>query len=58
MLTRWIFAAAAAAALVVVGLVHGYWTDRWTTSADTAAAAARLQDIPLNVGDWIGEESR
>jgi hypothetical protein len=55
-MTRWLFAGTAALALVAAGLVHGYWTDRWSTSADTQDAARRLQDVPLVIGDWEGEE--
>lgn len=55
-MTRWIFAVAASAALVAGGIVHGFWTDRWTASADTATAASLLANIPLKVGDWQGEE--
>jgi hypothetical protein len=28
------------------GVVHGLWTDRWQTSEDLAAAAARLETLP------------
>lgn len=56
MLNRWIFASVASVALVSVGLVHGFWTDRWSTSADTTEAAARLSHIPHDIGDWRGED--
>jgi uncharacterized protein DUF3485 len=54
----------ASAALVAAGLVHGYWTDRWVPPADTAAAAARLAEIPRHLGkplgggtwEWEGED--
>jgi hypothetical protein len=45
-----------AALLVVIGgIVHGFWTDRWTTSAGPAEAAARLKRVPRNVDDWEGK---
>lgn len=53
---RWTFAAIASLALVATGLVHGFWTDRWTVSNDTVEAASRLDKIPLSFGDWDGEE--
>jgi hypothetical protein len=53
---RWIFAAAASLALVAAGLVHGFWTDRWTASSDTAEAADLLGTLPLKVGNWEGED--
>lgn len=57
---RWIFAAAASTALVAAGVVHGFWTDRWSACADTAEAAARLETVPMVVGvgngEWKGTE--
>jgi hypothetical protein len=48
-----IFAAAlASATLIVTGLVHGFWTDRWGNAVEPAEAAARLQDVPTTLGDW------
>ena len=55
-MTRWLFAGTAALALVATGIVHGFWTDRWTASVDTNEAAVRLNVIPLVIGDWEGEE--
>ncbi len=37
------------------GYVHGVWTDRWSIGADLAAAVARYDRIPLELGDWSGE---
>jgi hypothetical protein len=53
---RWLFAVTASIAFLTAGLVHGYWTDRWTVNEETRAAAERLNAIPLHVGDWDGEE--
>jgi hypothetical protein len=44
----------ASAALVASGLVHGVWTDRWQPPVDVARAAARLGELPLDVGSWKG----
>jgi hypothetical protein len=52
---RWIAALIGSTALIACGLVHGYWTDRWATPVETTQAAERLNDIPLEVGDWDGE---
>src|SRR5437870_3624228 len=38
--------------LVVAGLAYGWQTDRWGTSADVQVAAARLETLPMRVGDW------
>jgi hypothetical protein len=44
-----------AAVVVVDGYVYGLWTDRWAGSKELAAAAARVERIPLTIGDWKGE---
>ncbi len=36
-------------------LVHGLWTQRWSKSADLAAAAARLDGLPDDLGEWKAE---
>jgi hypothetical protein len=54
---RMIPTAAAVTALILGGLVHGLWTDRWVNSEAAARAAARLDDISLNLGDWKGERT-
>lgn len=41
--------------LVFSGVVHGLWTDRWTDKSDLVEAAAGLGKLPLNLGDWQGE---
>jgi hypothetical protein len=45
---------AAAAALALVGLVHGQWTGRWQTTAALDRAVAALGRVPEAVGDWEG----
>jgi hypothetical protein len=52
---RWFAALLGSTALVVCGIVHGFWTDRWTPPVETAQAAERLNDIPLELGEWDGE---
>jgi uncharacterized protein DUF3485 len=54
-MTRWIVAIMASALLIACGIVHGFWTDRWGSAAEPTAAAARLDDLPLVIGDWHGE---
>jgi hypothetical protein len=51
-MTRWLFAAVASVALVAAGLVHGFWTDRWTASTDTEDCANRLANVPRTIGEW------
>jgi hypothetical protein len=54
-MTRILPIVAAVAVLVAGGVVHGLWTDRWSVQPDAAAAAARMDTLPLTVGDWEGE---
>jgi hypothetical protein len=46
--------AATAMILAVTGYLHGRWTDRWGISETMTAAAAKLQELPLTIGDWDG----
>jgi hypothetical protein len=55
-MTRWLFALVAAFVLIVTGLLHGYWTDRWGSQTDTQEAADLLKQVPLDLGDWQGKE--
>lgn len=38
--------------LIVSGLVHGLWTDRWGWSAEPEASAAKVAALSTTVGDW------
>jgi hypothetical protein len=40
-----------ALALLADGYVHGIWTNRWG-SASLDGGVARIQQIPLTIGDW------
>jgi hypothetical protein len=40
---------------LLCGLVHGYWTDRWNAPTDARDAGARLEQIPLTIGEWDGQ---
>src|SRR5207249_251268 len=48
-------ALAAAALLILSGVSHGLWTGRWQESGVLDRAVARLDRIPLTVGDWQGQ---
>lgn len=39
-------------AIIAVGVVHGFWTDRWGISEKLNAAAQRIDNVPTQVGDW------
>lgn len=55
-MTRMFLPAAAILATLASGVAHGLWTHRWTSTPDVAAAAARLQQLPLTLGDWQGQD--
>lgn len=55
-MTRWIAVLIGSTALIACGIVHGFWTDRWAAPVETTQAAERLHDIPLELGEWDGEE--
>lgn len=42
----------AAAVVLLTGFVHGTWTQRWHQSRDVDDAAARLDNIPKQIGAW------
>jgi hypothetical protein len=42
----------AAGLLVLTGAVHGLWTDRWKPSHRLEEATARLERVPMTIGDW------
>ena len=55
-MTRFILALAASTLVIVCGVVHGFWTDRWQgRPVETADAAARVDALPMEIGDWSGE---
>jgi hypothetical protein len=35
-------------------VAHGLWTNRWQDGAELERAAARLERVPMNLGDWEG----
>lgn len=41
--------------LIGSGVVHGLWTYRWGKPPDWAAAAQRLEQVPMTIGDWDAE---
>lgn len=45
----------AALILVFSGVVHGLWTNRWAEPEELRAAVARLETVPMTLGDWDGQ---
>jgi hypothetical protein len=55
---RILLLAIVAAVVAAEGYVHGLWTQRWQNSPELTQAVARLDLMPLTVGNWRGTESR
>jgi hypothetical protein len=47
---------AAFTVLLASTVVHGLWTQRWTSSEALDNAAARLGAVPATAGPWVGAE--
>lgn len=46
----------ASSLVVLAGIVHGLWNDRWRTASEVREAVARLVDVPRDLGDWRGTD--
>jgi exosortase len=44
----------ASAVVLCSGLVHGKWTNRWRVSHEIEVAVSKLDQIPMEAGDWQG----
>ena len=51
-MSRYLAVASALAILAVCGVVHGLRAERWHTSAALEHAMARVEHVPLEIGDW------
>jgi exosortase len=40
--------------VVLSGIVHGRWVNRWRISRDIELAVAKLDRLPMDFGDWRG----
>jgi hypothetical protein len=41
---------------LVSGIVPGIWSDRWANADALTTAAAKLENVPLTLGDWDGQD--
>jgi Protein of unknown function (DUF3485) len=55
-LPAWLPPAVAIAVVLIAGVVHGLQTNRWISSSELEEAAARLDDVPYQFGDWTGTD--
>jgi hypothetical protein len=53
-MTNFLRIATAVVLITGAGLVHGRWTNRWGTSSALAALAARIDQMPMVIGNWHG----
>ena len=52
---RSIAVSAALVLILVCGLVHGWWSERWQRSAALEEALAGVERVPLTIGAWQAE---
>lgn len=54
MKTLWQSGSSMAAGVIILttGYIDGLWTGRWRASTELAACAARVERLPLVIGDW------
>jgi hypothetical protein len=48
-------AAIAVVIILVAGVSHGRWTNRWGLAKELDASVVNLPKLPLQIGDWKGE---
>jgi hypothetical protein len=53
-MTRYLPLVAAIALVIGAGAVRARWTSRQADLRDVLATAARLENVPVNVGEWVG----
>lgn len=54
---KWLPVAAALAVMAAAGAANGVWNDRWRISHELEDMTERLPRIPMNIGDWVGEDT-
>lgn len=55
-MTRWLPAMAAIGIMILAGLWEGSLTGRWGQSEALAQAVVRIDQVPMNIGAWHGED--
>lgn len=53
---RWLPLLVGMGLVLLGGIAHGVWSNRWGDSQAVDAAAARLTRVPHTVGDWEGTD--
>lgn len=49
-------AAIAVLVILVAGVCHGRWTNRWGLASELDASIVNLPKLPLQIGEWKGED--
>ena len=42
---------------VAAGIVHGRWTNRWGHRPNIESAGIRLEQLPMDIGDWHSDQN-
>lgn len=42
--------------VLLMGAGHGMWTNRWTQTGELKSRLERLNEVPMEIGEWIGED--
>lgn len=53
---RWLILAIAVVGLAAAAAVEGVFSNRWHSSTDARAAAAKLEGVPASFGNWTSTE--
>jgi hypothetical protein len=53
-MSRWLLLGLVLVVILASGIAHGLWSGRWNVSDGPERAAARLERLPMAVGDWDG----
>jgi hypothetical protein len=56
MMSRWFAIPVAFVLIVASGILCGLWDNRWFVSHELAETSRRIAELPLDLGDWKGED--
>ena len=56
-MNRYLPAAVAIVLLGAAAVVQGVWTERWETFPELDIYAQQLNKVPMQIGEWIGEDA-
>lgn len=56
-MNRYLPVAAAVVLIVITAIVQGTWTERWGQFPELALYAEQMKKVPMQIGDWVGEDT-